>query len=105
MFRRVMGTVRRPQRRDWYALKIQVFGTGGGCAPCKLMLRNAEAAVAELGLATRVEYVTRVLQMLELGITASPALVVNGEVKCMGRALDVAAIKTILTSPQTETCE
>ena len=41
-------------------MKVQVFGSGGGCAPCTLMLRNAQTAVAELGLATEVEYVTRI---------------------------------------------
>jgi small redox-active disulfide protein 2 len=78
-------------------MKIQVFGSGGGCAPCKTMLRNAETAVAELGLSTEVEYVTRIQHMLELGISGSPALVVDGEVKCVGKALDVTAIKAILT--------
>lgn len=79
-------------------MKIQVFGSGGGCAPCKTMLRNVELAIAALGLATQAEYVTRVQQMIDLGITGSPALVVDGEIKCVGRALDVAAVKAILTS-------
>ncbi len=83
-------------------MKIQVFSSGGGCAPCKIMLRNVEAAVAELGIAADVEYVTRVQQMLDLGITGTPALVVDGEVTCVGRALDVAAIKRILTAPATD---
>jgi hypothetical protein len=30
-------------------MQIRVFGTG--CAACKTMLRNLEAAIAELGLA------------------------------------------------------
>lgn len=83
-------------------MKIQVFGSGSGCAPCTTMLRNVEAAIAELGLSTQVEYVTRIQQMLELGIAGSPALVVDGDVKCVGRALDVATIKAILTSTKTE---
>ena len=83
-------------------MKIQVFGSGSGCAPCKTLLRNVEAAVAELGLSTSVEHVTRIQEMLELGITGSPALVVDGDVKCVGRALDVAAIKAVLTSSMTE---
>ncbi len=83
-------------------MKVQVFSSGGGCAPCKVMLRNVQAAVSELGLATEVEYVTRIHQMLGLGITASPALVVDGEVKCVGRALDVPAIKAILAACSSE---
>jgi hypothetical protein len=39
-------------------MRIQVFATG--YAPCKIMLRNVEAAVAELGLTSQVEHVTLV---------------------------------------------
>jgi small redox-active disulfide protein 2 len=81
-------------------MRIQVFATG--CAPCKVLLRNVAAAVAELGLTSPVEHVTRLQEMLDAGITGTPALVVNGEIKCVGRALDVATIKSILTSSQTE---
>jgi len=56
-------------------MRIQVFATG--CAPCKVMLRNVEAAVAELGLTSQVEHVTRLQEMLDAGITGTPALVVN----------------------------
>ena len=81
-------------------MRIQVFGTG--CAPCKKMLGNVETAAAELGLSSQVEHVTRVQAMIDAGITGTPALVVDGEIKCVGRALDVATIKSILTSSQTE---
>ena len=81
-------------------MRIQVFGTG--CAPCKKMLSNVLAAAADLGLASQVEHVTRIQAMAEAGITGTPALVVDGEIKCVGRALDVTAIKTILMSHKTE---
>lgn len=81
-------------------MKIQVFGTG--CAPCKAMLRNVQTAVAELGLGSPVEHVTRVQAMLDAGITGTPAFVVDGEIKCVGRTLDVAAIKAILGSSRGE---
>lgn len=84
-------------------MKVQVFGSGGGCTPCEIMLRDSQAAVAELRVASEAEYVTRIQLMLELGIAASPALVVDGQVKCVGRALDIAEIKTILAAPAAET--
>ncbi len=60
----------------------QVFGSGGGCAPCKITVRrNARAAIAELGVATEAEYVTHIQQMLKLRIAGSPALVVDEQVK------------------------
>jgi len=81
-------------------MKVQVFGAG--CASCKTMLRNVEVAVAELGLGTQVEHVTRVQAMLDAGITGTPALVIDGRVKCVGRALDVPDIKSLLASSRTE---
>ena len=81
-------------------MKIRVFGTG--CAPCKTMLKNVETAVAELGLGAEIEHVTRVQAMLDAGITGTPTLVVDGEIKSVGRALEVPALKALLTSCQAE---
>jgi small redox-active disulfide protein 2 len=79
-------------------MKIRVFGTS--CTACKTMLRNVQTAVAELGLGAEIEHVTRVQAMLDAGITGTPALVVDGDVECVGRALEVSAIKALLTSRQ-----
>lgn len=75
-------------------MKIQVLGTG--CAPCKATLKNAHMAAEELGLDCQVEHVTRLQTMIEFGVTGTPALVVDGQVKSMGRLLDVPAIKAFL---------
>lgn len=77
-------------------MHIQVFGTG--CAPCKLTLRNAQQAVRELGLADEVEHVNRIEDMIDAGITATPALAVDDEVLSMGKALSVPDIKAMLTA-------
>jgi len=81
-------------------MRIQVFGMG--CTPCKEMLRNVKTAVEELNLHFPVEHVTRVQEMLDAGITGTPALVVNGKVKCVGRVLDIATIESILVSAKSE---
>ncbi|GAO01457.1 hypothetical protein PSR1_00312 [Anaeromyxobacter sp. PSR-1] len=67
------------------------------------MLRNVETAVAELHLDLQVEQVTRVQKMLEAGITGTPTLMVNGEIKSVGRVLGVDAIKAILGASRAET--
>ena len=68
-------------------MKIRIFGTG--CAPCKAMLHN----------------VTRIQEMIDAGITATPTLVVDGEIKSVGRALDVPALKTLLVACRSESPE
>jgi small redox-active disulfide protein 2 len=75
-------------------MRVQVFGTG--CAACATLKANAEKAVDELGLLCRVEFESRILEMIKLGVTELPALVVDGEVRSVGRALDVATVKTML---------
>lgn len=81
-------------------MRIRVFGTG--CASCKTMLRNVQTAVAEIGLGAEVEHVSRVQEMIDAGITATPTLVVDGEIKSVGRALDVPTLKALLTSCRSE---
>lgn len=75
-------------------MRIQVYGTG--CTPCKIMLANTQQAVRELGLPEQVEHVKRIQDMLEAGISGTPALAINGEIKVMGKALDVPQIKALL---------
>ena len=77
-------------------VRIQVFGSG--CAPCKAMLQNVQTAVAELELDTPVEHMTRVLDLIQAGITATPTFMVDGHVHSAGKVLDVATIKGILTN-------
>ena len=76
-------------------MTIEVFGAG--CAACTTMKANVEQAVKELGLDCPVQSVTRIVDMINRGITATPTLVIDGEVRCEGRALDVRAIKDLLT--------
>ena len=76
------------------AMKIQVYGTN--CAPCKVMLANTQEAARELGLESSVQHMTRIQDMLAAGITGTPALAIDGEIKEMGKALDVPAIVALL---------
>jgi hypothetical protein len=43
-----------------------------------------------------VEFESRILEMVKVGVTRVPALVVDGEIKSVGEALDVAAVKVLL---------
>lgn len=75
-------------------MKIQVLGTG--CAKCKALTANAERAVAELGSAATVEKVEDVRAIMAFHVMATPALVVDGQVKSTGRVLTTDAIKALL---------
>ena len=75
-------------------MKIQVIGPG--CAKCNKLAKNARQAAEELGLDYTLEKVTGIDEMLALGVMTTPALIVDGEVKLVGKAANVRYVKDLL---------
>jgi small redox-active disulfide protein 2 len=73
---------------------IQILGTG--CPKCKLLTANAEAAVKALGIEATVEKVEKIQDILKFGVMMTPAVVVDGQVKSVGRVLSSDDIKKFL---------
>ena len=65
--------------------KIQVLGTG--CPKCKLLFANAEAAVSAAGIEAQLEKVEKIVDIMKFGVMSTPALVVDGAVKSVGKVL------------------
>ncbi len=74
--------------------KLQILGTG--CSKCKKLAENAEAAAKALGIEYTIEKVTDINEIMKFGVMLTPALVVDGEVKAVGRVPDAEAIRQIL---------
>ncbi len=74
--------------------KIQILGTG--CAKCQKLTENAKAAADQLGIEYAIEKVTSLSEITKFGVMMTPALAVDGQVKCAGKLLDVEAIKPLL---------
>ena len=74
--------------------KIQILGTG--CAKCKKLAKNAEAAAKELGIEYELEKVTDINEIIKMGVVMTPAMVVDGEVRIVGKAPAVEEIKESL---------
>ena len=74
--------------------ELQILGTG--CPKCQELAANAEAAAKELGIEYQLEKVTAVREMMKLGVMITPALVVDGEVKCQGKIPAVSEVKAWL---------
>jgi small redox-active disulfide protein 2 len=75
-------------------MKIQVLGTG--CAKCKQLTANAEAAVAERALGVPVEKVEDLREIGRFGVMTTPARVVDGEVRASGKVLSAAEVTALL---------
>ena len=74
---------------------IQVLGPG--CPNCKLLHKNAMAAVLEANLDADVEKVEDIATIMQFGIMSTPALVVDGVVKTSGKVLSVGEIKKLIS--------
>jgi small redox-active disulfide protein 2 len=58
---------------------------GPGCASCEQAKKVVEAAVAAKGVNAEISKVSDFAEMAKMGIFSTPAVVVDGKVKCVGR--------------------
>ena len=77
-------------------MTIQIHILGTGCARCEQLAANAHAAANEIGKEFTLEKVSDISQILQFGVLRTPALVVNGQVRCSGTASNVEEIRAIL---------
>ena len=74
--------------------KLQILGTG--CPKCRKLAENTEAAAKTLGIQYELEKVTDINEIMKFGVMATPALVVDGEVKVAGKVPEPEAIMEML---------
>lgn len=61
---------------------IQVLGAG--CAKCNKLAQLAEEAAQHSGVEYTLEKVTDINQIMSFGVMVTPALLVDGKLKCSG---------------------
>lgn len=76
-------------------MKIEILGTG--CTKCKALEEAAKKAVAIIGGFHEVKKVEDIVEIMNYGVMSTPALVVDGEVKSVGKLLSVDDIVKILS--------
>jgi small redox-active disulfide protein 2 len=74
--------------------KLQVLGSG--CPKCKKLAENTELAAKELGIEYELEKVTDVNDIVSFGVTLTPALAVDGDVKLVGKVPGVEELKALI---------
>lgn len=75
-------------------MHIKVLGPG--CKKCHETDKIVREAVTELGSDASVEYITDVTEIAKQGIFSTPAVVVNGKVKSVGKVPSKAEVKAWL---------
>lgn len=64
-------------------MEIKILGPG--CPKCQQTEKVVKEAVAESGVNAQIEKVTNVLDIARYGVFGTPAVVVDGEVKSVGK--------------------
>ena len=71
--------------------KIQILGPG--CAKCIKLTQNTYQAAKKLGIEYDIEKITDIKEIMKYGVMMTPALVVDGKVKTVGKVLTPAEIE------------
>jgi small redox-active disulfide protein 2 len=74
--------------------KIEILGTG--CAKCYKLEEETRRAADELGLDCQIEKVEDIQKITAYGVMMTPALVVNGQVKAVGKVPRLEDIKAMI---------
>lgn len=76
-------------------MEIKVLGPG--CPKCQTTEKIVKEAVAETGVDANVEKVTDVMKIAKYGVFGTPAVVVDGEVKSVGKVPEKEDVKAWIT--------
>lgn len=77
-------------------MKITILGSG--CPNCQLLEKIAKKAIEELGLQDKIqiEHIYEIDKIIDLGITMTPALAIDDEIKSEGHILSLEEIKNLI---------
>jgi small redox-active disulfide protein 2 len=64
-------------------MEIKVLGPG--CSKCQQTEKIVREAVSETGSDAQIEKVTDVMKIAGYGVFGTPAVIVDGQVKCVGK--------------------
>ena len=73
-------------------MEIKVLGPG--CARCQQTAQNVKQAVDEACVDAQIEKVTNVMEIAKYGVFGTPAVVIDGEVKSVGKIPEKEEIRT-----------
>ena len=75
-------------------MNIKVLGPG--CKKCHETEKLVKEVIAETGSDAEVEYVTDIAEIAKLGIFSTPAVVIDGQIKLMGKVPTKTQVKSWL---------
>ncbi len=76
-------------------MEIMILGTG--CSKCEKLEKNLEIALKELNIDAHIEKVDNLAVIVSYGVMSTPGLVIDGEVKSIGKVPNVKELKKMLS--------
>ena len=70
---------------------------GPGCPKCTALMQNVQAAAKELDLECSIDKVNDINDIMSHGVMTTPALVIDGDVKVVGKVPSVEEIKELIS--------
>ena len=64
---------------------MEIKVCGPGCANCTRAENIVKEAVADTGISAEVVKITDFAEMAKMGVLSTPAIVISGTIKCVGR--------------------
>jgi small redox-active disulfide protein 2 len=75
-------------------LEIKILGSG--CSNCAKLEKVTKEGIAELGIVAHVEKIEDMQKIMSYGVMSTPALVIDGVVKLVGKVPNKARMIEIL---------
>lgn len=75
-------------------MEIKILGSG--CSNCTKLEKVTKESIAQLGIEAQVEKVEDMQEIMSYGVMSTPALVINGVVKLVGKVPNKAKIIEML---------
>jgi len=76
---------------------IHIEVLGPGCSKCQVLYQRADEAAKAMGIEYEITKVTDIERIIGYGIMSTPALVVNGTVKLVGRVPSAEQLRVFLS--------
>jgi len=80
-------------------LKREILILGTGCPKCRKLAELTEQAFSQIGCECEITKITDINEIVGYGVMLTPALVVDGVVKCAGSLPSVDQIAEFLKLP------
>jgi small redox-active disulfide protein 2 len=75
-------------------MKIEVLGPG--CDRCEQLFANVEKAIESAGITAELRKVKDIKEIASYGVAVTPALVIDGKIRSIGKLLTVEEIAKLI---------